>query len=92
MGERINEHLHGCEKEDKNSMLFKPIKEKHGGVRQKLKIEKLATFPGDAMLLQVTEAVFISETAPALNSKEEWGNTNVPRPRYNYNNVFFYNY
>ena len=83
--------MHGYEKEDKNSMLFKHIKEKHGGVRQELKIEKLATFPGDAMLRQVTEAVFINETTPALNSKEEWGNTNVPRPRYNYNNVFFDN-
>ena len=88
LGERINEHMHGYEKEDKNLMLFKHIKEKHGGVRQELKIEKLATFPGDAMLRQVTEAVFINETTPALNSKEEWGNTNVPRPRYNYNNVF----
>ena len=91
MGERIIEHLQGCEKEDKSSMLFKHMKEKHGGVRQILKIEKLATFPGDAMLRQVTEAVFINETTPALNSKEEWGNTNVTRSRYNYNNVFFDN-
>ena len=91
LGERINEHINRYEKEDKNSMLFKHMKEKHGGVRQELKIEKLATCSGDAMLRQVTEAVYINETTPALNSKEEWGNTNVPRPRYNNNNAFFDN-
>ena len=58
LGERINEYMHGYEKEDKNSMLFKHIKEKHGSVRQELEI-KLATVAGDAMLRQVTEAVFL---------------------------------
>ena len=89
LGERINGHISRYEKEDKNSMLFKHIKEKHGSVRQELKIEKLVTCSGDAMLRQVTEAVYVNETAPALNSNEEWGNTNVPRPRYNINNVIF---
>ena len=88
LGERINEHISKYEKEDKNSMLFKHMKERHGGTKNELSIEKLATCPGDAMLRQVTEAVFISEMAPSLNSKEEWGKTNVPRLRRNNNNYF----
>ena len=40
------------------------------------------------MLRQVSEAVYIQEILPTLNSKEEWGNSNIPRRRRNNNNRF----
>ena len=33
----------------------------------------------DAMLRQVTEAILIKELNPELNTKDEWGNSNVLR-------------
>ena len=64
------------------------MEEKHGGKRQRITVEKLAAYPGDPMLRQVSEAVYIQELIHTLNSKEEWGNMNVPRRRYNNNNRF----
>ena len=40
------------------------------------------------MLRQVSEAVYIHELLPTLNSKEEWGNSNMPRMRRNNNDRF----
>ena len=81
-------HVEKYEKKDKNSVLFKHMEEKHGGRRQQITVERLATCPGDPMLRQVSEAVYIQELLPTLNSKEEWGNSNIPRKRQNNNNRF----
>ena len=53
--------------------------EKHNGAEQALSICILGN---DAMLTQVTEATYIHEKNPRLNAKEEWGNSNVPRTRF----------
>ena len=85
---RINEHVEKYEKKDKNSVLFKHMEEKNGERRQQITVERLATCPGDPMLRQVSEAVYIQELLPTLNSKEEWENSNIPRKRQNNNNRF----
>ena len=85
--ERINEHVEKYEKKDKNSVLFKHMEEKHGGRRQQITVERLATCPA-TLLRQVSEAVYIQELLPTLNSIEEWGNSNIPRKRQNNNNRF----
>ena len=56
--------------------------EKQEGEQHELLIKVLETCPNDAMLRQVTEAVYIHMKNPGLNAKEEWGNSNVPRPRF----------
>ena len=48
----------------------------------RLSIQLLGTSPNDAMLRQVTEANYIHTNNPELNAKEEWGNSNVPRTRF----------
>ena len=40
------------------------------------------------MLRQVSEAVYIQELLPTLNSKEEWGTSYMPRRRRNNNKRF----
>ena len=64
------------------------MQEKHGGRKQQITVQGLTACPGDPMLRQVSEAVYIQELSPTLNSKEEWGNTNIPRKRRNNNNRF----
>ena len=63
-------------------MLLMHVKDKHGGDRRNLKIQELAISSGDAMIRRVIEAVYINETTPVLNPKEEWGNKNAPRSRH----------
>ena len=75
------------EKKDKNSVLFQHMEEKHSGRRQQITVEKLEAFPGDPVFRQVSEAVYIQELLPTLNSKE-WENSNMPRRRLNKNNRF----
>ena len=86
--ERINEHIDKYEKKDKSSVLYKHMQEKHGERKQQITVQVLTACPGDPMLRQVSEAVYIQELSPTLNSKEEWGNTNIPRRRRNNNNRF----
>ena len=43
------------------------------------KLKVLARCPGDAALRQATEACYIQEKKPELNSKIEYGNANRPR-------------
>ena len=81
LGERIGEHLTKYEAKDKNSVFHKHVEEKHGGERQNVKLEVVSSCGNDAMLRQVTEAVLIKELNPELNTKEEWGNSNVLRER-----------
>ena len=78
-GERINEHLKNYIEDGKKSMFKKHMEEVHNGERKELKIKITGHFPSDPMLRQLTEAIVIKETDPALNKKEEWGNQNAPR-------------
>ena len=57
-------------------------------MKTQITVERLATCPGDPMLRQVSEAVYIQELLPTLNSKEEWGTSNMPRRRRNNNKRF----
>ncbi len=60
------------------------IENDHNGtvpMYMKLKVEIISAHPGDAMLCQTTEATLICELKPALNRKDEFGNSNVPRER-----------
>ena len=81
IGERASEHFSKYENKDKNSVFHKHMVERHDAVPQRLALDLLAKCPGDAMLRQVTEAVFINELNPTLNTKEEWGNSNKLRER-----------
>ena len=85
IGERASEHFSKYENKDKNSVFHKHMVERHDAVPQRLALDLLAKCPGDAMLRQVTEAFFINELNPTLNTtlntKEEWGNSNKLRER-----------
>lgn len=83
IGERASEHLTKYENSEKTSVFYKHMLERHDAVPQEVTVDILATCSGDAMLRQVTEAVFINELNPMLNTKEEWGNSNKLRQRHN---------
>ena len=83
ISERFSEHMIGLQRKQERSVLYRHMREKHQDAEEKqLKLQILATCPGDAMLRQVTEATYISEMKPSINAKEEWGNTNIPRQRH----------
>ena len=63
--------------------VFKHILDRHDSIPQDINVDILAMCSGDAMLRQVTEAVFINEWNPTLNTKEEWGNSNKLREQRN---------
>ena len=71
IGERANEHLVGYEQNEKSSVFYKHVLERHSSVPQDVNVEILAVCSGDAMLRQGTEAIFINELNPTLNTKEE---------------------
>ena len=81
-GERCNEHIKKLERKESSSVFHQHMIEKHSGTEQSLSIQLLGTCPNDAMLRQVTEATYIHTNNPELNAKEEWGNSNVPRTRF----------
>ncbi len=56
--------------------------EKHNSEEQDISVKVLKTCPKDPMLRQVTEAILIHAEKPTLNAKEEWGNSNIPRNRF----------
>ena len=64
------------EQNEKNSMFYKDMLDRHDSIPQDINLDVLAMCSGDAMLRQVIEAVFIYEWNPALNTEEEWGNSN----------------
>ena len=66
---------------EKNGPFAMHTYEKHNGMKQQLQVQILATCPGDAMKRQVTEATYIHDQQPELNTKVEWGNANVSRPK-----------
>ena len=82
LGERCNEHIKKLERKESTSVFHQHMIEKHSGTEQSLSIQLLGTCPNDAMLRQVTEATYIHMNNPELNAKEEWGNSNVPRTRF----------
>ena len=76
ISERFNEHI-----TKKNSVLQRHANEKHHDTHQQYELQLITTCQQDAMLRQVSEAVYIREFDPSINAKEEWGNTNVPKDR-----------
>jgi len=81
ISERYTEHITSMKRKEKQSVLHRHIVEKQHDINTNFKLKVLATCPRDAMLRQVTEAVYINERKPAINAKEEWGNKNNPRRR-----------
>ena len=83
ISERYNEHIASMRRKEKQSVLHRHLVEKQHDINTNFKLRVLANCPKDAMLRQVTEAVYINEKKPAINAKEEWGNKNNPRRRVN---------
>ena len=83
IGERASEHLVKYEQNEKNSVFYKHMLDRHDSIPQDINVDTLAMCSSDAMLRQVTAAVFINEWNPTLNTKEEWGNSNKLRERRN---------
>ena len=81
LSERFKEHNYKYRSKQKTSVFYNHMLEVHQGEMHDLGIEILSTYPGDAMLRQISEAVNIKENRPDLNKKDEWGNSNVPRER-----------
>eukprot|EP00794_Sanderia_malayensis_P006389 gene6389-biopygen4718 len=82
MNERYEEHMKKLERKNGASVFHQHMLEKHNGMGQAPPVKVLKTCPNDAMLRQVTEATYINLKSPTLNAKEEWGNSNVPRTRF----------
>ena len=61
----------------KKSVFHKHIGEKHRGERQEVELKVVSSCGNDAMLRQVTEAIFIKKLNPELNTKDESGNLNA---------------
>ena len=82
--ERFTEHtksyLHEVEEQRKKSVFYDHVTKEHNRIPQPLKLEIIASYPGDAMLRQMAEAVMISDEKPVINTKEEWVQ-NQPRKR-----------
>ena len=81
IGTRFKEHVEKFENNDPTSAFYKHSIEKHDGNHPSLGLEILSVHPGDAMLRQITESVYIKNYKPDLNNKEEWSCANVPRLR-----------
>ena len=43
------------------------MEERHGERKQQITVERLATFSGDLILRQVSEAFYIQELSPTMN-------------------------
>ena len=81
IGERVGEHLRKYNEKDPKSILYQHAKEKHNGVLPNINVEIISICRSDPMLRQVTESVCIRENNPTLNTKSEWGNSNVSQKR-----------
>ena len=84
IAERFAEHkralLHESTEQKKKSVFYEHITKEHNQVPQPLKLEIVGSYPGDAMLRQMAEAVMIADEKPVINSKDEWIQ-NQPRKR-----------
>ena len=49
----------------------------HNGEKKDINFRIIAHCPNDALLRQVTEAVYIKELKPSMNKKEEFGNSGI---------------
>jgi hypothetical protein len=76
--ERIKEHLHLYDTQNKNSVLFQHASEKHTAQQDHVQwsVRVRAKCPSDAALRQATEATLISIEKPTLNKKSEFGDQN----------------
>ena len=81
LGERFEEHVSDNYKRLEKSVMWKHFRDDHKGKDQSFNVKILSSTQNDAMLRQITEAMYIEGTNPKINSKEEWGNKNVPRKR-----------
>ena len=81
IGEKINEHLTNFEAGEKTSIPHKHVEEKHCGKIQNILLKMISSCVNDAMLRPVTEAIFIKELNPKLNSKEKLANSNALRDK-----------
>ena len=61
------------------SHVYLHFAEKHNKIPQQLSLKIIRKYPGNAMLRQAAEAVYIRDNKPLLNSKSEFGNMNVVR-------------
>ena len=70
---RGNEHIRDLENEDDRSDLWNHCKEKHDGTKMKFNMIVAETFKNDALLKQVSEAVWIRNTDESIriNTKME---------------------
>ncbi|KAJ8037510.1 hypothetical protein HOLleu_18339 [Holothuria leucospilota] len=78
--ERYKQHKEKLKTRSKDSVFWKHMKEHHGGKLTNLDVKIIGSYPFDATLRQVSEAGYIRETIPDLNTKEEY-RANTPRPR-----------
>ena len=78
--ERYKQHKEKLKTRSKDSVFWKHMRECHDGKLTNLDVKVVGSYPFDATLRQVSEAGYIRETIPDLNTKEEY-RTNTPRPR-----------
>ena len=81
IGERFKDHIEKFEARSEKSVFWLHCRDDHGGVFQRLEVKVECKRPSDAMLRQISEAVYIERDDPDLNKKSEWGNRNVPWKR-----------
>ena len=82
LGKGCNEHIKKLKRNESTSVFHYHMIEKHSGAEQAISIYLLRTCPNDAILRQVTDASYIHTKNPGLDAKEEWGNSNFPRTRF----------
>ena len=75
--ERNREHVDKYEIKNNDSVLYQHMLDKHNGELRSVKTELVKRCPGDAMLRQVSESVYIRELEPELNRKDEFNNKSV---------------
>ena len=79
IGERFREHMEDITEKLMVSHVYPHFAEKHNKIPQQLSLKIIRKYPGNAMLRQAAEAVYIRDNKPLLNSKSEFGNMNVAR-------------
>ena len=76
-GERIPEHIRLYNNNDAESVFYQHMVDCHNGEKKDIYFRIIAHCPNDALLRQVTEAVYIKELKPSMNKKEEFGNSGI---------------
>ena len=55
------------------------LKKYHNAEEQPYGLIVVSTAPGDPLLRKLTKTILIKEKKPLMNTKDEWGNRNIPR-------------